>query len=429
MFAPPRGCEVSLSVAKPSAVTNALGQSPGIAFLEVKILPPRPPDPNDDVSPDQDRNPIDALADSFLARLRRGEYPSISDYAAKHPQLAAEILDVFPTLAQLEKGGECLGSQSATPTWKHAPEQIGEYCILREIGRGGMGVVYEAEHQTMRRRVALKVLPGGPDVDEIRLQRFYLEARVAGRLHHTNIVPVFEIGTDGDYHFYAMQFIRGQSLDVVFDELQRIRGIASREPDEQHATAASNDVDLGRTVAFGLASGQFEAPPVEVAEASSYDGVMERQNRESSAIEGATATIQDHIAPAPGTAHETGAAHDRLPRPPSEDDRSIERTHSISAELRDSTDRPDDYLRRVAKVGSQIAEALAYAHGHGILHRDIKPSNIVLDTAGTAWVTDFGLAKDEDGDLTRSGDVLGTLRYMAPERFAGWADGAVMCTG
>ena len=85
--------------------------------------------------------------------------------------------------------------------------------------------------------------------------------------------------------------------------------------------------------------------------------------------------------------------------------------------------RRQPYYRSVAHLGQQVAEALAYAHDRGIVHRDIKPSNLLLDSAGVVWITDFGLAKAEEEGLTNPGDILGTLRYMAPERFRGEADG------
>src|SRR5262249_6484718 len=79
--------------------------------------------------------------------------------------------------------------------------------------------------------------------------------------------------------------------------------------------------------------------------------------------------------------------------------------------------------RAAARVALQVAQALAYAHGLGVLHRDIKPSNVLLDDRGTAWVADFGLARLEGDDaLTAPGDVVGTLRYVAPERFRGQDD-------
>ena len=88
----------------------------------------------------------------------------------------------------------------------------------------------------------------------------------------------------------------------------------------------------------------------------------------------------------------------------------------------DTSGRRQPFFRSVAQIGRQAAQGLAYAHARGIVHRDIKPSNLLLDTEGVVWITDFGLAKADDDGLTASGDILGTLRYMAPERFRGEAD-------
>jgi serine/threonine protein kinase len=99
--------------------------------------------------------------------------------------------------------------------------QIGEFQLIREVGRGGMGVVYEAHQTSLNRRVALKVLPFAAALDPKQLQRFQIEAQAAAQLHHTNIVPVFGVGTDRGVHYYAMQFIEGQSLSALIDELCR----------------------------------------------------------------------------------------------------------------------------------------------------------------------------------------------------------------
>ncbi len=103
------------------------------------------------------------------------------------------------------------------------PRQLGDFRILREVGRGGMGVVYEAEQVSLGRRVALKVLPRQALADPRYLGRFEREAKAAARLHHTNIVPVYGVGADRGIHYYAMQFIHGQALNDVLGELRRLR--------------------------------------------------------------------------------------------------------------------------------------------------------------------------------------------------------------
>src|SRR5207302_5378936 len=99
----------------------------------------------------------------------------------------------------------------------------GDFRIVREVGRGGMGVVYEAEQGSLGRKVALKVLPAHARLASEQLERFRREARAAGRLHHTNIVPVFGVGEHEGMPYYVMQLIQGLGLDEVLEELQRLQ--------------------------------------------------------------------------------------------------------------------------------------------------------------------------------------------------------------
>src|SRR5262249_29882087 len=123
----------------------------------------------------------------------------------------------------------------------------GDFRILREIGRGGMGVVYEAEQVSLGRHVALKVLPRELGEDERRKQRFEREARAAARLHHTNIVPVFAVGEHDDQPYYAMQFIQGLSLDDVLDELRLMQADGPARVGQ-----AGPAVELARSLASGV---------------------------------------------------------------------------------------------------------------------------------------------------------------------------------
>ena len=177
---------------------------------------------------------LDRLAEEFIERYRRGERPALRGYTERHPDLAEEIRELFPALVQIEQvegdlrdpGGR--KGASSVPEPVPPPRQIGDFEIIGEVGRGGMGIVYEAQQVSLGRRVALKVLRGTSG-DASTLERFRREARAAARLHHTNIVPVYEVGHEGEIFYYAMQFIEGQGLDLVIGELRRIREVARRD--------------------------------------------------------------------------------------------------------------------------------------------------------------------------------------------------------
>ena len=178
-------------------------------------------------APSAERNPVEELAEEFAERLRRGERPSLTEYTNKYPQWADEIRDLFPALAMVEQFKpqtlEATGEGFIGESNRLTITQLGEYRILREVGRGGMGIVYEAEQESLGRHVALKMLPPSGLLNPTFLERFRREAKAAAKLHHTNIVPVFGVGECDGIHFYAMQFIRGEGLDKVLQDLRRLR--------------------------------------------------------------------------------------------------------------------------------------------------------------------------------------------------------------
>jgi serine/threonine protein kinase len=199
-----------------------------------------------------DRDPVEMLAEEFIARKRRGEKPSLTEYLDRYPHLANDIRELFPALLMMEDlGDSALGSTGphlgSVPTLK----QLGDYRILREVGRGGMGIVYEAEQQSLGRRVALKVLPPHTLNDASHVRRFEREARAAARLHHTNIVPVYGVGHQEGTHFYVMQFIAGLGLDGVLKELRQLRATRVNPPTVGTVPPAV------RQVAYSLVTGSF----------------------------------------------------------------------------------------------------------------------------------------------------------------------------
>src|SRR5512139_4037992 len=171
--------------------------------------------------PNTERDPLEVLAAKYMERLRQGQRPSIEEYAAQHPELADEIRDLFPTIAVTErlKARQAQSSDGRASLGAARLERLGDFRLIREIGRGGMGVVFEAEQESQGRRVAVKVLPRQLLLDEKHLKRFEREARIAANLHHTNIVEVFGVGEQDGFHYYVMQYIEGVGLDRVVRQL------------------------------------------------------------------------------------------------------------------------------------------------------------------------------------------------------------------
>src|SRR5262249_28821729 len=165
-------------------------------------------------------------------RVGRSEHPSRDDYMREFPQFA-DLIEVAPfnDASSRRFGSACqtidgnlngtVRNPSANQVTLPPNELIGDFILIREIGRGGMGVVYEAQQLSLRRRVALKVLSFGSTLSKQRIMRFNSEAYAAATLHHPNIVPVYAVGSDRGVYFYAMQLINGRSIAELLAELRQ----------------------------------------------------------------------------------------------------------------------------------------------------------------------------------------------------------------
>ena len=216
-------------------------------------------------------DPLEALAEEYLARRQSGERPTASEYAARHPEIATRIIELFAALELIEglkptpeEAADLAddASGSVAQFRGHAGLlKLGDYTLVRELGRGGMGIVYEAEHQSLKNRVALKVIHPRLRADRAYVRRFQTEARSAAKLHHTNIVPVFDYGEEDGVCYYAMQCIVGVGLDRVLEDVRRLR--VSANPDAELPSVSSQRARLipdSRTleaVSRGLLTGQF----------------------------------------------------------------------------------------------------------------------------------------------------------------------------
>lgn len=353
---------------------------------------------------DESRHPVDLLADEFAKRLRQGEAPSIDEYAERYAEHADLIRAVFPSVAAVERVANQDADSLPTATGPTAatqatgtPATFGDFTIVRRIGSGGMGVVYEAIQRSLRRRVALKVMNESTSVNEKHRLRFRREAESAAGLHHTNIVPIFGIGEDHGLQYYAMQLIEGATLQEAMECLKMIERIEPtdaskhRTPAHHAAWRLMQSAGGDSSLHFDLDSSESSSNPTSQATLSLADSGIHAQRSSSNTSPMEVVSV-------------TSASPKR---PFAIEDFSPSRR----------------YYHNVAHIVASVAGALDYAHHSGVLHRDIKPANLLLDREGTIWVTDFGLARRNDIDgQTQTGELLGTLRYMAPEQIRGGGD-------
>jgi WD40 repeat protein/serine/threonine protein kinase len=309
------------------------------------------------------------VVEHLTARLKAGEAVDLDACLAAHPDHAAELRRLIPALellADLSRppGPAVRCSASAIPEAAEALGQLGDFRLIREVGRGGMGVVYEAEQISLGRRVALKVLPFAAALDARQLQRFKNEAQAAAHLQHQHILPVYYVGVERGVHFYAMQFIEGQTLAQLTHELREQVG-----PDRPAARRDSRSTDADATGPYHAAGTAGSA-------------------RAEAQVTGPNLSLRaETLATTPEAAPPIHAG---------------------------------DFFHTAVRLAVQAAEALEHAHQLGVVHRDIKPANLLVDARGELWVTDFGLAQVQgDAKLTLTGDLVGTLRYMSPEQARG----------
>jgi WD40 repeat protein/serine/threonine protein kinase len=246
----------------------------------------------------------DRVAD-LANRIARGEEPDIGPAHPGDPAESNAIRRLLPAIRLLSELA-IDEPDDPLPAWMGQPDDmLGDFRLGREIGRGGIGVVYEARQVSLGRRVAVKVLAPWSRLDPRQLRRFSVEAQAAASLDHPHIIPVIAYGDEGGVPYLAMRLIEGRNLAEVVRDLR------------------------------------------------------------------------------------DGTGHGLPPR-------------------------------QAAELARQAAEALDYAHQHDVLHRDLKPSNFLIDADHCLWVADFGLARVQgDSDLTSTGDVIGTLRYLSPEQARG----------
>ncbi len=306
-----------------------------------------------------DEDELAQVLDDYLLEVEAGRPVDMEDWVERHPAIADRLRACLKGLHLVEEVAGTIPSPAIGRSATADGPELGDFQILRTLGRGGMGVVFEAVQHSLGRHVALKVLPFGAAFDPRQLARFRVESQAAAHLHHNHIVPVYSVGCERGVHYYAMQLVDGPTLAELITELRHVHGV---------------DGEAALTAQGPAPTGPFRSR---------------------------ARTSDDRN----GTGPEAAGS-----------DRRAKSCTGLSS----TSTRTRSFFREIAGLGLHAAEALEHAHQNGVLHRDVKPSNLMVDSRGHLWVTDFGLARFQgEAGLTETGDLLGTLRYMSPEQTVG----------
>ena len=412
--------------------------------------------------------------ETYLALIEQGAAPEPEAFASLYPDLGEDIRSALEGLelvhglvGQAAGHGAGSGPGGGPGRSLESGRRIAGYRVVRELGRGGMGTVYEAVHVGLDRPVALKVLGIHAAPDSSARRRFLNEARTAAGLHHTHIVPVFDVGQAGGLCYYAMQRIEGSGLDRVIRHLRRTRSslaTGSSSPGEDGRFSSGRDTGSASQVSSHFSrlrvrvsanlpwrrirhirAGSIDARPAHVDGVAILEKAGNIDPSELPTSDRSREAETDPTTPQTCFAHQspgsvfsgndsTGSwmSSSRRSQPqwrtgdvpgsgpasgPLGTSPPFARQHDDDALPPLDPPRGSAFFRWIAEVGLQAAEALAHAHHHGVIHRDVKPSNLLIDEQGTIWVTDFGLARRlADPGMTQHDSLLGTPRYMSPEQ-------------
>jgi serine/threonine protein kinase len=327
------------------------------------------------ISESSPSNDSETLFTEFIHTLMAADDPGgvIDDFTQRFPQHA----DEFRELAQLNRALDV----NQKPILPPPPSHLGEFRITRLLNFGGMGEIYEAYHQRLDRRVALKIVRRGWSSTEAR-ERFIREQQVLANLHHSHIVPIHSGGEEGLIQYFTMPYINGASLNHVVATLANL------------STCASSSVT------------------------PRLSEIVDKVVKQSDSF-GSKSTVAYHDSAFANNGTIGKLSNDNHTKTP--------KGLKLSR----------DYFVSVAKTMAEVAEAVEYAHQAGVLHRDLKPANVMVEPNGHAWVIDFGLAaaRQHDGNANPAGSRKhttapsallltqgrggGTFNYMAPERWLG----------